>query len=55
MTYQRGDRVRLREPPILSDLRVGSVHEGTLWCTCTIAGHTFSGFVGERDVFGVRP
>lgn len=49
MTYQKGDLVRLREGPILPDLRVGSA----LWCTVEIAGHEFSGYVPERDVYRV--
>lgn len=52
---KRGDIVRLRQLPLLSDLRVGTVHEdGSLWCTCRIAGHEFSGFVRDTDVFRVR-
>ena len=54
MTSRQGDLVRLKQLPIMSDLRVGSVHGSSLWCTCTIAGHEFAGFVDERDVFGVR-
>jgi hypothetical protein len=56
--YRQGDIVRLRKLPILSDLRVGTVHEGgSLWCTVEIAGRTFSGFVRDKDVFrvGGRP
>jgi hypothetical protein len=53
MKYKRGDLIRLRELPILSDLRVGSVQGSSLWCTCTVAGHEFSGYVSERDVFKV--
>lgn len=52
---KRGDIVRPRQLPILSDLRVGSVHEdGSLWCTCQIAGHEFSGFMRSTDVFRVQ-
>lgn len=50
MTYQKGDIVRLREGPVIADLRVGSVHGSSLWCTVKIAGHEFSGHVPARDV-----
>lgn len=54
MIFSKGDRVRLREGPILPDLQVGSVHGSSLWCTVDIAGHKFSGYVDERDVYLVR-
>ncbi len=53
--FSQGDTVRLRVLPLISDLRVGTVHEdGSLWCTCKLAGHTFSGYVKVDDVFKVE-
>jgi len=53
--FRKGDIVRPRGLPLLSDLRIGTVHEdGSLWCTCRIAGHEFSGYVQDIDVFRVQ-
>ena len=50
----RGDIVRLRTLPTITDFRVGSVHDGSVWVTCRIGGHHFSGHLPEGAVFLVR-